>query len=205
MLPLFSIAGAGYFSTSLISASASFLSLADIFLSAWIWASCALSTASVPTYFLVAGSKPPSTRLMLSTTLLYSSKLAKPLFLAIASSCAVILLSGLASCGIFAVIGSISLVAASALSICFSVSAICLTWGACCGGAACAGAIWLAGACLACASAALLDSAVSETERQATLNATKRGRTVSRMAVSSFGAGFELLGGRITEIQMNRE
>src|SRR5258708_9994065 len=141
MLPLFSIAGGGDFSASLMSASASFLSLADIFLSAWTWASCALRTASLPTYFLVAGSKPPSTRLILSTTLLYSSKLAKPLFLAMPSSCAVIFGSCLAFSGIFAVIGSISLVAASALSTCLSVSAICLTWGGCCGGgAACAGA-----------------------------------------------------------------
>src|SRR5258708_9685569 len=97
------------------------------------------------------------------------------------SSWAVIFGSGLAFSGIFSVIGSISLAAASTLSTCLSVSAICLTWG----GAACAGAIWFAGACLACASAALLDSAVSETERQATLNATKRGRAISRMAVSS--------------------
>src|SRR5258708_7920073 len=52
------------------SASASFLSLADIFLSAWTWAICALIKVSVPTYFLVAGSKPASTMLTLSTTLL---------------------------------------------------------------------------------------------------------------------------------------
>ena len=65
--------GTGDFSASLSSASASFLSLANIFLSASTVAICALMTASVPTYCLVAGSKPASTMLMLSTTLLYSS------------------------------------------------------------------------------------------------------------------------------------
>src|SRR5579864_9019315 len=97
------------------------------------------------------------------------------------SSWAVIFGSGLAFSGIFAVIGSISLVAASAASTCLSVNAICLIWG----GAACAGAIWFAGACLACASALLWDNAVKERARPATLKATQTGRTISRMGVSS--------------------
>src|SRR5258708_37120441 len=178
MLPLFSIAGGGDFSASLMSASASFLSLADIFLSAWTWASCALRTASLPTYFLVAGSKPPSTRLILSTTLLYSSKLAKPLFLAMPSSCAVIFGSGLAFSAIFAVMGSISLVAASALSTCLSVSAICLTWGACCGGGAAPGGALCS---LACASALPGGIAVADTDKKAGVNpkAAGGGKTTS--------------------------
>src|ERR1700687_2510427 len=86
-------------------------------------------TASVPTYFLLVGSNPASTMLMLSTTLLYSSVPAKPFFFATASSWAVILGSGLALSGSFAVIASISFCAASTPSICFSVSAICFTAG----------------------------------------------------------------------------
>src|SRR5580692_3436467 len=53
MLPLLSIGCAGDFSASLRSASASFLSFADIFLSAVTSAICALMTASAPTYFLL--------------------------------------------------------------------------------------------------------------------------------------------------------
>src|SRR4030088_81182 len=52
-LPLFPIGAGGDFSASLSSARASFLSLADIFLSASTSAICALMTASAPTYFLV--------------------------------------------------------------------------------------------------------------------------------------------------------
>src|ERR1700724_1536458 len=133
MLPLFSIAGGGDFSESLSSASASFLSLADICLLAWTWAICAFVAASKPTYFLVVGSKPESTSVMLAT----------------ASSCAITFGLGGALGGSFWVIASMSFCAPSTPSICLSVSAICFTGG----GAGWAGAIWFGGACLVCPNA----------------------------------------------------
>src|SRR5439155_17027446 len=73
--------------------------------------------------------------------------------------------------------------AASTLSICFSVNAICLTAGASAagGGAAWAGADCFGGACLACASTSPLKTADIASAKQATLKAQAAGRKISRM------------------------
>ena len=79
----------------------------------------------------VAGSKPPSTRLILSRTprCCIRRSWRKPFFLATASSCASTFGSGLALSGILSVTASTSLLAVSTPSICLSVRAICLMAG----------------------------------------------------------------------------
>src|SRR5215831_916586 len=116
---------------------------------------------------------------MLSITVLYSSALAKPYFLATASSCASTLGSGLASCDSLLVIASMSFSAAITPSICLSVSAICFIGGSCWlgGGAAWAGA----GAILFCAAAPPADIAAIDAARQAILNMVVTGRSSARM------------------------